>query len=282
MGTPVKKSEAEELSKKTNIRTVVMLIVLGVSAIVIGYLLESQAKSISVLLIAVGGAVLGAGIGAYVGNIVDESTVHHFRRLVNDLETRVNTSCAMIEGMLSHSSAAKIISNEADLSQFRRTIYHYHATVVKSKVVWRHWVCHLGSEQKIPGVLSAIVRVKVPHTESIFSYRIEVIVRDTRLILVSQNQDGKEPCVLYVYPRATDIVISPKCGIGVMQNWDGNDTFTRCLLAFSPLVDGLITGEDVPASQGQQLEELWSQSQQSQFALLPGHQVNAVHRSSGA
>jgi hypothetical protein len=268
----MKKSEVEEIAKKTNVRTVVLLITLGVSSIVIGYLLESQTKSISVLLIAVGGAVLGAGMGAYVGNIVDESTVHQFRRLVNDLETRVNTSCATIEGMLSQSTAAKILSQEADLSQFRRTIYHYHATIVRSKVIWRHWVCHLGNEQKTPGTLSAIVRVKVPHSESIFSYKIDLIVRDTRLVLISQNQDGNEPCVMYIYPRATDIVLSPKCGIGVIQNWDGNDTFTRCLLAYSPLVNGLTTGEDVPPEQSKQLEELWNQSQRIQFTLLPGYQ----------
>jgi hypothetical protein len=218
----------------------ILVTVVGVAIIGIGSTVGSF------WLVAVGGAVLGAGVSSLV-------TTYDTRRL------------------LEKSLGSEFPSEDEELEPFRQVWHHYHVTEVDDVFVWRHYIINLSGTQAVGTLVSSVAFRDRQSKRRL--YTVEAGVRDKRLILFMSAKDKAEPRVVEIFPQTAGFM-DTLFGFGCLQSWDSTHVLHPCILSKVPLYESDEEG-DVPAGEADKLDEQWRENFGSQNRILPRQGQNA-------
>jgi len=190
------------------------LTLFGLAIILVGAVLPNS--KVSSCVVAVGGAVAGAGLGVVFGFLVTEN-------LASDMRDTMRRSLA--PGFVSDEDVAAIA---------RKKWHLYYVTQMRGKFVWRYYVVDLGATCVVGKLLSSHIVSGLndePH-----QYAIEGGIRNGRLVLFAKAPTGTEPSGVYLLPFFGQEFLSVHSGLLVNQTWDKTHCISPCMLSIKPLV----------------------------------------------
>lgn len=241
----------EKAARRQSLIFLVATAAASVLAVVVSLLLEN--KFLQQLLLAIGGGFLGACIGAFIGNLVDSSTVLQIKSL---LDRTLNTALS---------------AKEEELSAFRCIWYHYHVTKVDGEFVWRHRIYNFSDHQTSDKLFTTIAVDRPDASGGPVVYEIEGFVLSPRLIFVQTCRGSAEPCIVQVYPDGAMNFISIHAGFSVLQTYDMDHAVVPTLFSRRPLLpDAFKQGEGTVSREGGRiLDRLWTEATAKSVVVLP-------------
>ena len=198
--------------------------------------------------LSLGSGVVGAAISLIVASISSRDTVHEIRDVI------------------AFSLQRHLTSDEADLRLMRKEWHHYYVTEMAGTLVWRYQRYPFNRSAAV-GAIVVEAPIKDPEGKE-HSYRTEVGVRGSRVIVIDTRTAGSEQPSIHVYPHLTEGYSSTHCGMAFMVTWDGHHMVTKAILSQTRLIPGIGEGK-VPPSYNAELEAAWQTGFHSQNRLLP-------------
>lgn len=211
------------------------LLFFGLAVIIVGIVIPPKMGS---CVIAVGGAVAGASLGAF------------FARLINkDLDQDIRS-------ILSNTLASKFLSDDAALSVYRRKWHLYYVTQMDDNHFWRHFILDF-SKQEAVGKLIAPHSVTGKNNE-VREYTTEGYIRSGRLILFVDPVHGNEPCGIHIFSFFGADFLAKHYGILIHQTWDSNHSISPTIMSENSLVPDC--EGNLEETEAQKLDLLWKNS----------------------
>ena len=151
-----------------------------------------------------------------------------------------------------------LTSDERAVGSLRRAWHHYHVTYRKGCRVWRYKLYDF-SGHNVPGVIEHDIEVDGPH-DSWHAYRLEVFARGERVVIAQRALQSTERTVIQVFPRLLARHLFTSAGVSLMEDWDGNEILTECIMSRVLLPEGIATLSpgDVPKEVEGALDEIWA------------------------
>jgi len=206
------------------------LSIAGATLVALGYIIDVSVLS------SIGGALFGASLGVFIGRLSTADLTEDLKRLVR-------------EGVID-----SFVSDEEQLSSYRKNWYLYHLTRMDGKWLWRH-TCIDFSKSQTPGRLTSETYLLNQDDEPKY-YTVEAGIRDERFILFLRDKATEEPPLIYVFPWAGSGVQPYNLGIVVLQTWDRTDAISRTFICSKPLEDHTQIGT-LPADKARKIDKEW-------------------------
>jgi len=211
--------------------------------------------SYSLILSSVGGAIFGAGISLFLGDLVGKNALDEVK---NILSASIDDSFCPRENAL--------CSKEHEVSSYRAKWHHYHVTRMHDKYIWRYRIYDF-SKTCFPGKLAAEISAKDKQGRE-HKYIVKAGIRDGRFIIFEKAALGNEPVIIEIYPFMGLELQGIHGGIGTMRTWDGNSVLFPCIMSREPIIGWKKEG-DIPEKVFVELDRLWKKEFTNLNAILP-------------
>lgn len=195
----------------------------------------STVNTLSQLLIACGGASLGASFSSILGVINDQKMYNH---IITNMES-------------------KFSSNETDIRDYRKLYHIYWVSMLEGKPIWMYSTMDY-SKNKIPGKLNADFYPMTPHGKRVL-YKSEGIIRGKRFINVDVALVGNEPPAVLIYPNFGNDYSMVNYGFGYYETFEEKEVLAPVILSEKIIANWSKEGYINDASQ-QILWDSWEQN----------------------
>lgn len=219
------------------------LALVGVALIFMGYALKQD------WLTAIGGAVLGSSISAFISY-----------RETWDFRDK-------IQGLLTDSLRQGFSSNHEALQKYKIKYHLYHVSRKDAKDIWWHSIVDFSESLPVDKLLATTVIIGTDNKE--IRYRVEGGLRDQRLVLFREPVAGSEPCAVYVFPEMDFDFNGKHCGVIFHMTWDKKDAICSAIITDKALFNREEIGQ-LPDGNASELDQMWTdESRKSTLRLLP-------------
>ncbi|WOB42427.1 hypothetical protein HNI00_04100 [Thermoleptolyngbya oregonensis NK1-22] len=221
----------------------------------VGWGATIPSASYSLILSSVGGAIFGAGISLFLGDLIAKNALDEVRNVL---------STSLDDGFCPRESA--LCSKENEIISYRAKWHHYHVTRMHDKYVWRYRIYDF-SNSCSPGKLAAEIFAKDKQGRE-HKYIVKAGIRDGRFMIFEKAALGNEPVIIEIYPFMGLELQGIHSGIGTMRTWDGNNVLFPCIMSREPIINWKKEG-DISEKLFADLDRIWKKDFTNLNAILP-------------
>jgi hypothetical protein len=217
------------------------LLLTGLALVAYGSVIESE------VVLAIGGALFGTGLGAFVGRLSNQELNQELTKLVR-------------EGIKD-----SFVSDDKTIDPYRIRWHLYHVTKMKGSFVWRKATLDF-TKSRTPGRLASRLYLLDTSGNQHF-YTVEAGIRDRHFIVFLKSETSPEPAATYVFPFVG--VNAPSYyGVMFLETWDRSPAITPAIISSRVLHEH---GKDgtLPYEICRRLDREWRADIPDQVPVLP-------------
>lgn len=187
------------------------------------------------VLIAVGGGVIGASLNTLIVRKFEWDVLSAVREVV------------------ANSLSATFLTEDRELSGYRKLWHNYHVTQVGEKFCWWYETCSFAQDSAVGSLTQDVVLCDSLGNRH--GYLAEVGIRGNRLIRILTRKDSTECATIEVFPMPRGFH-DRHAGIVVLETWDSTQIVSKAIMSEHPLVRGIPEGR-VNDEHAETLDKAW-------------------------